>query len=932
MIGIANAETRIDQGSLSHDHETWTEAGSPYIIEQTLEIGAEQYLFIGPGVTVIANPNEDGDSDINVHGSLSMSGKDDSRIRFSGSGSINIFGGTTTISNTDLVNTGGLNIFRSYAQISSSTIMGIDNAMRIKSGVVRILNSEISGNKTGIIVEKPQERVFQVRNTDEQYGVGGIGNALDDTVILAQDTSFYPSSDVQISNSVITNNTSSSIENYDFSTVTALDNWWGSASGPAQQGENMIVGDVAYSPWLKNWGKSSECCSSILFIPGLKGTRLYRDQTVLGISSTNKLWEPNRNADVAKLYLDQNGQSLDPKIYAGEAIDKVFGLYSIYGNFLDFMDDMKEGGIISEWQSFGYDWRLPIDDIVLEKVKSSTGTKSLIESISTMASSSKTGKVTIVAHSNGGLIMKYLINQLATKGMDAIVDKTISVAVPYLGTPSAIGSIIHGDGQSILSGLILKKNTARTMAVNMPSAYSLLPSREYFKKVFSPTIVFASTTISSVDFGTDIEDKDTYEEQSDFVVNAGKKISKSNQKNTSLPISGNSILMAAADIIQGILTPYSLPSTISKWAIVGWNKQTEKGLVYSDKVDCVATNCRNTLAHVATTTLMGDGTVVSPSAAYDAGTTISMDLQSTGDVEDTSISHANILESSTTQAVISEIIKGDKTDDSDILDRLDDMTGVSIGEPDYSKQPSFIVLSTHSPVDLHVYDEKGRHTGIVDLPAELDFEDSAFEAAFEENIPGSTFTDIGGTDDDPEYQVYLPDSGGQRYSIGLNGTGVGTFTFKIERVRNGSFVDAVVYKDLPVTPLTIASTTIVTAVSEESLPAPLASSSVALAVDIDGNGSIDLSATEKTDIDQATYLQLLRKTISSMKLNDNKVKNLLKRIDRLESIMKQGKSNRLIRMISKFEKKIGNINHRKMSSNDKNKIIELIGLYIARFE
>ena len=58
-----------------------------------------------------------------------------------------------------------------------------------------------------------------------------------------------------------------------------------------------------------------------------------------------------------------------------------------------------------------------------------------------MASSSKTGKVTIVAHSNGGLVTKLIYNQLKDKGEADLVDKIIFVAVPEIGTPQSLPSL-----------------------------------------------------------------------------------------------------------------------------------------------------------------------------------------------------------------------------------------------------------------------------------------------------------------------------------------------------------------------------------------------------------------------------------------------------------------------------------------------------------
>ena len=48
------------------------------------------------------------------------------------------------------------------------------------------------------------------------------------------------------------------------------------------------------------------CCSSVLFLPGFEGSRLYRnEQTTTGISEPNMLWEPSENDDIRKMSLKE---------------------------------------------------------------------------------------------------------------------------------------------------------------------------------------------------------------------------------------------------------------------------------------------------------------------------------------------------------------------------------------------------------------------------------------------------------------------------------------------------------------------------------------------------------------------------------------------------------------------------------------------------
>jgi len=231
--------------------------------------------------------------------------------------------------------------------------------------------------------------------------------------------------------------------------IDARNNWWGDNSGPLHTNENpegtgnAILGTVLFDPWE---GQVAPCCSSVLFLPGLEASRLYVQGSVL----ENQLWDPNRTADVEALFLDENGDSITTGVYTRDVIDEAFG-FNIYKNFISFMDSLTEGDdpVINEWRYFPYDWRSDIRDVLTGG--SSVGGdgvfehKNLVDELIELADGSRTGKVTIIAHSNGGLLGKLLISELEARGRADLVDKFIMVAVPQLGTPSALTGLLHGE-------------------------------------------------------------------------------------------------------------------------------------------------------------------------------------------------------------------------------------------------------------------------------------------------------------------------------------------------------------------------------------------------------------------------------------------------------------------------------------------------------
>jgi hypothetical protein len=234
---------------------------------------------------------------------------------------------------------------------------------------------------------------------------------------------------------------------------------------------------------------STLCCSNILFIPGIQGSRLYKKQ-VLG---ENQLWEPNLNSDVDKLYLDSNGVSKDKTIYTRDIISKTnigLGVFDqeIYQNFTDYLDTIQSSGLINTWKSYPYDWRRSPMNIASQDQKLEEGFKKLESEFEELASSSRSHKVTLIGHSYGGIISKYFLRYLHNKGKDTLVENLILIAVPESGAVESIGAMLHGDDQEIALGLMLDAETARGLSLNMPSAYYLLPNSDLISKINEPVI------------------------------------------------------------------------------------------------------------------------------------------------------------------------------------------------------------------------------------------------------------------------------------------------------------------------------------------------------------------------------------------------------------------------------------------------------------
>ncbi len=919
-FNIAYADTIISSGYLNNG-AVWTSADSPYILQDGITVPAGETLTIGPGVSVVADPSLEGYDAFFIRGSMQIDGQIGQPVTISGPGTMAILG-TSTISFANISLSGGLNISRTRVDIASSTISGASQAIHSQGSTVIISGSRLTDNQFGIYVVPTTPVLHSVESIDPYSGTGGIGNALD--------TSDPPS--VSIHDSILINNSQAAIKNTDTTMVDATNNWWGTDDGPLATTTNTVMGAVVYDPWLKNDPDKAAalCCSSILFIPGLEGTRLYKPRlSPLGlIKNTDQLWEPNINSDVTGLYLNPDGTSKDASLYSGQPIDSALGLRDVYGKFMGFLDGMVSKDTVNEWRAFGYDWRKPIDEVVAGSEKKATTTESLVDVVSRMASSSKTGKVTLIAHSNGGLIAKYLVKTLVDLGKDSLIDSVISVGVPYLGTPEAIVGLLHGDHQSIFHGLITSQATARGLGVNMSSAYSLLPSAEFFRSVFSPTIVFASTTVKDLNDGSYPMAIDNASDQSAFITDISNVRKVPAFTDTNSPIKGNLALVAAGNALHGLLDPMAWPKSIANWAIAGWNVATTKSVTYHNSPVCTieilfGLVCVDKLAHDILQTAIGDGTVVAPSAAYNASTTIAVDLKEASREANQNINHANILESSTTEAVIGQIVSGSSG-------KVANLPGVSVGVPSLNQEPIQFRVSTHSPVELNIYDDKGNHTGPIPLPANLAGRDSYYTGAYETKIPDSDYQAYDSADGQDTY-ITLPNPG-TSFKIVANGTDLGFATLDIEKVQGSQVLDSVEYSQFPVTPLSTASTTVSSALSQNN-PASL-SYTPPLALDIDGDGTVDQSFKQNRGAlpDLTTIASSTLKIIQSLAGSDPHGKQLTQRLKHLMDLRSKGKLKQVKKQGGSFDFHLGHLKMKEVSAPNKQKIIDNVEAMVRDME
>ena len=565
---------------------------------------------------------------------------------------------------------------------------------------------------------------------------------------------------------------------------------------------------------------SINCFSNILFLPGIESSRLYRPDYNGG---TDQLWEPNINDDVRDLYLLPDGETARSDIYAKEndVVNELPVLkQNIYKSFIAKLNYLKDNKLIEDWKPIAYDWRLSLDDILnyghdidgriyYSGDLRATSTPYIIQELRHLSATSKSGKVTIIAHSNGGLVAKRLTEILGAEASN-FIDKIIFVAVPQAGTPMAVAAGLHGYEQDHLWGLITSEATARTFANNSPMEYQLIPSAQYFKYVADPVITFDSTLPDWIaKYGKVIHSKETLHT---YLTDSFGRVNPETG-GTNQPIQFNDTLLSNAEMLHADLDNWKPPDGVELIQIAGWGiPKTVSGITYKKKGAGVEPEPNFTID--------GDGTVVVPSALWTSTTSgatnywVNLRDYNTNHpfsalFGHNAFDHSRILEVDSVLSLISDLVE----DTSNYTNTYGYLTNET--PPSTDKRLQFAL---HSPLTFNLYDDQGRHTGI-----------STTTNQVEEQIPGTYYQEFG----DIKY-IFADESAS--FHILMEGTGTGTFTFVLTELQGNTAVASTTFQDLPVTSQTKAMMNISTGLDSASN----------LIVDENGDGTSILSYASST--------------------------------------------------------------------------------------
>jgi pimeloyl-ACP methyl ester carboxylesterase len=598
--------------------------------------------------------------------------------------------------------------------------------------------------------------------------------------------------------------------------------------------------------------------SNVLFLPGTMESRLYRKNSS---GKEELLWEPTNNSDISSLAFD-SGASKN-QVYTRDIVDYLYSSKPIlakavasiskqgsqmYAPFEKYMDGLVQQGIIKAWKAYPYDWRYDVADIVkngtlVADANANPGHVYLQQIVESLASSSPTGQVTIIAHSNGGLLAKALAVTLEKSGKLNLLDKIILVGAPQFGTPFAIGNLLHADGQTRALGLVTRGDTMRSVALSLPGPYDLLPSSAYFNYVATPIISFATTSFLNSyrsAYGNSITTTDAFTR---FLIDTARLHSNADPTDLRIPAILSDALLAHASSTHKEIDAWVPAGALSLVSIIGMERATPSGYIYGST--SVRTKCplllhckkQEVLSHVPTFTPQGDDTVVSISAGGNPGTSFYFDTASYEKDSGVHIVHQNLLSAAPIQNELSNLI----------INATSSSAYISATLPAYNIIPD-VVVSTHSPIDILVTDSEGRQTGVVPIPG-------TDMSVSKEEIPGSYVETI----DDEKY-VYLPSA---TYTVSLQGYDDGISTIEVGASDETGKITTTDSFEILTTPQTTASFSLIqTAVSS-------------IKVDTDGDGTTDISTSSTSGLHDDSAQDSQPTSNSAMKQNTSSGQSII---------------------------------------------------------
>ncbi len=384
---------------------------------------------------------------------------------------------------------------------------------------------------------------------------------------------------------------------------------------------------------------------------------------------------------------------------------------------------------------FPYDWRL---DIRLT-------TPLLHQKILSIKQHTGAEKVNIVAHSMGGLVAR---NYISNEERAVHVEKLFTLGTPHLGAVDSFKALTYGTCMKYQVGPVcftLNPDEMIDVTHNMVSAHQLTPSEEYFNFYSDLDSFHPYPFADERDMdGNGVTGSLNYAETKELLTNLGH----------------NTSLYQQSEALHELDVNLPVTNGVRVINIVGSGKPTLGQIVEKNVIDFLGIIIPKRDEIV----INGDGTVPLFSASL---TDTANDKTLLGDAElyYTRQDHGELMIAGPALQLVHRILS-----DSTILPE-------GISATPYSFRGTR--LSVHSPVDIHVYDSSGNHTGPTD-------------DGYEVEIPGSRYDTLG----DAKF-IYLPEN--DRYEVIFEATGEGWFDFNVRSFEENLNIKTTLFKDVPLT-------------------------------------------------------------------------------------------------------------------------------------
>jgi N-acetylneuraminic acid mutarotase/pimeloyl-ACP methyl ester carboxylesterase len=400
---------------------------------------------------------------------------------------------------------------------------------------------------------------------------------------------------------------------------------------------------------------------------------------------------------------------------------------------------------------FPYDWRLNLNYTAGDSPYS--WQKTLKQEIEEVKAATNSKKVDIIAHSMGGLLVKNYINKYGNDN----INKFIDIATPQLGAPSAFKILNYGDNLGFCKMIlgynfcILNSQEVNKISQNMPSIYQLLPSRDYFESNFPNAaqgyIYNTDVSLNSISSIKDImkiigisKRFLTYDESLEYLNEEGRN-------DFLMGLSGGNAVNINDELHSRL---DNLPSNDNYYNIIGCGQDTYAG---------IKTFWNTRFADLQP--VKGDGTVPL-SSAIDFGNNKYYIASS---------SHAYLPSFNGVRQLVVSILQN-KENNFNFSDYKYLSKDISVCPGVSGTQ-----VGAHSPVELHIYDEAGNHTG------------PTADGDIEESIPGVIYDILG-----EDKYAWLP--AGHNYQIINQATSDGKLGITIDKVNNDQETQFVYFNDI----------------------------------------------------------------------------------------------------------------------------------------